>query len=110
VPLALSHLLVHSARVRKREVTVNPVALRLIRNLIGISQPKLADASGVSTGMIGSIESGTKQPSKDTAEKIRAALETAAGTRAGPEGVKLAAFATLVVAGEVASFPEPEAA
>ncbi|MHA7870609.1 MAG: helix-turn-helix domain-containing protein [Salipiger thiooxidans] len=49
--------------------------LARIRKTRGFSQAKLAELSGVKQATISRIESGTNNPSLDTADKIAAALQ-----------------------------------
>lgn len=53
---------------------VNPVALRTIRELAGLSQAELSRRTGISQGHISQLEAGQKQPRPATVQRIAAAL------------------------------------
>lgn len=62
-------------RSRGERVEFSGVALRAVRNALGVSMETLAEKSGVSLCGITGIESGTtKKPYKTTVDKLQAAL------------------------------------
>lgn len=57
------------------EVRVNPVALRVIRELRGVTTASLADKASVSRPYVSLIESGARSPRSDVVKRLAAALD-----------------------------------
>lgn len=53
---------------------MNPVALKTIRELAGLSQAELSRRTGISQGHISQIEAGQKKPRPRTVHTLAAAL------------------------------------
>lgn len=51
------------------------VAIKSVRNRLGVSQEALSDSSGISQTSISQIENGVKQPTKKTLDKLCKALK-----------------------------------
>ncbi len=81
---------------------VSPAQLRAARSLLGMSQTEIAEATGLSTMTIKRAEgAGLPVPSRETLDKIRAALEAAGvefiAENGGGAGVRLKKPATPAV-------------
>lgn len=55
-------------------MNVNPVAIKTIRELAGLTQAEFSRRTGISQGHISQIESGQKHPRPPTVRRIAIAL------------------------------------
>lgn len=61
--------------MRKGLVSVNPVALKTLRRMSGLSQVALAEKANVSESLVALIETGRRQPSEENAKALATAMD-----------------------------------